>query len=45
MILDIQNVSCRYTSREKDTLTGVNLRIEEGEWCLLQVDPDVENLL
>ena len=29
MILDIQNVSCRYTSREKDTLTGGNLHIEE----------------
>jgi len=35
MILDIQNVSCRYTSREKDTLTGVNLRIEEGEMVLI----------
>ena len=33
--LDIQNVSCRYTSREKDTLTGVNLRIEEGEMVLI----------
>ena len=35
MILDIQNVSCRYTSREKDTLTGVNLHIEEGEMVLI----------
>lgn len=35
MILDIQNVSCRYTSREKDTFTGVNLRIEEGEMVLI----------
>ena len=35
MILDIQNVSCRYTSREKDTLTGVNLCIEEGEMVLI----------
>lgn len=35
MILDIQNVSCQYTSREKDTLTGVNLRIEEGEMVLI----------
>lgn len=35
MILDIQNVFCRYKSRETDTLTNVNLRIEEGEMVLV----------
>ncbi len=35
MILDIQDLSCRYLSRKRETLSHVNLSLAEGEMVLI----------
>lgn len=35
MMLSVENFSCRYRQRKKNTLTAVNLSIEEGEMVLI----------
>lgn len=35
MILSVEDFSCRYGTRKKDTLSHVSLRVEEGEMVLI----------
>ena len=35
MILEIRDLSCRYVSRKKDTLSHVDLSLAEGEMVLI----------
>ena len=35
MILEIRDLSCRYVSRRKDTLSHVDLSLAEGEMVLI----------
>lgn len=35
MILSVEDFSCRYETRKKDTLSHVSLRVEEGEMVLI----------